>query len=90
MWVDSTLYEIYNRSLNLTKTNLVVLSACETNVGLLSNGDEIVGLSRAFIYAGTPSVVASLWRVNDESTQTLMEKFYKYRFNADSRGKAQV
>ncbi len=42
-------------------TNLVVLSACKTQKGKLSSGDEIVGMSRAFLYAGTPSVMASMW-----------------------------
>ncbi|MBI2986049.1 MAG: CHAT domain-containing protein [Deltaproteobacteria bacterium] len=59
------------------KANLVVLSACETGLGKLSTGDEIVGLTRAFIYAGTPSVVASLWKVEDSSTAYLMASFYK-------------
>jgi len=46
------------------KANLVVLSGCETGLGKLSTGDESVGLTRAFIYTGTPSVVASLWKVD--------------------------
>ncbi len=59
------------------KANLVVLSGCETGLGKLSTGDELVGLTRAFIYAGTPSVVASLWKVDDSSTASLMGSFYK-------------
>ncbi len=59
------------------KANLIVLSACETGLGKLSSGDELVGLTRAFIYAGTPSVVASLWNVEDSSTAALMASFYK-------------
>ncbi|MBI2986048.1 MAG: CHAT domain-containing protein [Deltaproteobacteria bacterium] len=59
------------------KASLVVLSACETGLGKLSTGDELVGLTRAFIYAGTPSVVASLWKVEDSSTAALMASFYK-------------
>jgi CHAT domain-containing protein len=59
------------------KANLVVLSGCETGLGKLSTGDELVGLTRAFIYAGTPSVVASLWKVDDSSTAHLMSSFYK-------------
>jgi CHAT domain-containing protein len=59
------------------KANLVVLSGCETGLGKLSTGDELVGLTRAFIYAGTPSVVASLWSVDDSSTAHLMASFYK-------------
>jgi CHAT domain-containing protein len=59
------------------KASLVVLSACETGLGKLSSGDELVGLTRAFIYAGTPSVIASLWNVEDSSTAQVMASFYK-------------
>jgi CHAT domain-containing protein len=59
------------------KANLVVLSGCDTALGKLSTGDELVGLTRAFIYAGTPSVVASLWSVDDSSTAQLMSRFYR-------------
>jgi CHAT domain-containing protein len=68
--------EIYN--LNLTRTALVVLSACRTELGAHSQGDNIVGLNRAFIYAGTPTVIASLWAVNDKPTSVLMRAFYKH------------
>jgi hypothetical protein len=56
----------------------VVLSACETQVGTLSIGDDVVGLTRAFFFAGTPSVIASLWPVDDQSTSLLMERFYTH------------
>jgi len=69
-------YEIYQRGLNLNNASLVVLSACKTNVGSMSSGDEIVGLSRAFMFAGASTIVSSLWSVDDESTQILMEHFY--------------
>src|SRR5215813_12149893 len=59
------------------KANLVVLSGCDTALGKLSTGDELVGLTRAFIYAGTPSVMASLWSVDDSSTAQLMASFYR-------------
>lgn len=59
------------------KANLVVLSACETGLGKLSTGDELVGLTRAFIYAGAPSVIASLWKVEDDTTAALMASFYR-------------
>ena len=69
-------HEIYG--LDLTEnTNLVVLSACQSQVGTISNGDEIISLHRAFMYAGTPSIVASLWNVDDEATSILMEYFYR-------------
>jgi tetratricopeptide (TPR) repeat protein len=70
-------HDIY--ALDLTKaTNLVALSACQTQLGELSRGDEIVGLNRAFLYAGTPSVIATLWSVQDDSTALLMERFYTH------------
>lgn len=54
-----------------------VLSVRETGLGKLSSGDELAGLIRAFIYVGTPSVVASLWKVDDSSTAHLMSNFYR-------------
>lgn len=62
--------------LNLS-ASLVVLNACETELGSLSRGDELVGLSRSFIYAGSPTVITTLWNVNDKSSFFLMKKFYK-------------
>jgi CHAT domain-containing protein len=69
-------HEVYG--LNLAKANLVVLSACETQLGTLSRGDDVVGLTRAFVYAGAPTVVASLWKVDDRATATLMRSFYQH------------
>jgi CHAT domain-containing protein len=57
------------------QADLVVLSACQTGLGKLS-GDGVLGLGRAFLYAGTPRVVVSLWSVPDEPTALLMERFY--------------
>lgn len=69
-------HEVYE--LSLTHADLVVLSACETNLGQRSRGDDIIGLTRSFIYAGTPSVIATLWKVNDYATKELMVAFYKH------------
>jgi CHAT domain-containing protein/Tfp pilus assembly protein PilF len=66
-------YEVYNLRLN---AELVVLSACQTALGEDIRGEGLVGLTRAFMYAGTPRVVASLWRVPDGATAALMERFY--------------
>ena len=53
------------------------MSACKTALGLSSTGTEIMGLNRAFLYAGSPSVVATLWNIEDKSTAVFMETFYK-------------
>jgi len=71
-----TVSEIYG--LDLAGTDLVTLSACETAMGKLALGDEIVALSDAFLYAGTPSVLATLWCVDDRSTALLMKRYYTY------------
>ena len=55
---------------------MVVLSACQTALGKITSGDEIIGLTRAFIYAGTSSVVATLWSVSDRVSYELMGEFY--------------
>jgi CHAT domain-containing protein len=70
-------HDIYGLDLT-SATNLVVLSACQTQMGFLSKGDEVVSLNRAFLYAGTPSVMASLWSVDDKVTGLLMERFYTH------------
>ena len=57
--------------------DLVVLSACETGKGKIVKGEGIVGLTRAFMFAGSPRVICSLWKVNDEATRALMTKFYE-------------
>jgi len=69
-------HEIYG--LKLKKTNLVVLSAYQTQLGNPSRRDDIVSLNRAFIYAGAPTVVASLWSVKEEQTGALMYSFLKH------------
>ena len=69
-----TAREIFGTRLN---TELVTLSACETGLNERSPGDELIGLTRAFIYAGAPSVVVSLWSVNALSTKELMLEFYR-------------
>lgn len=59
------------------EADLVTLSACETGLSRITRGDELVGLARAFIYAGTPSVLVSLWKVDELSTRLLMEHLYR-------------
>ena len=73
------LHDIYN--LNLP-AELVVLSACQTGLGKEIRGEGLVGLTRGFMYAGSPRVVTSLWNVSDEGTAALMQKFYHSMFRA--------
>ena len=66
--------EIYGLTL---ASSLVVVSACETALGQVSAGDEVIGLTRAFIYAGAPTVVTTLWKVDDRASFRLMDAFYR-------------
>ena len=85
-------YEIFNLRLN---ADLVVLSACETGLGKATKGEGIVGMTQAFLYAGTPSVAVSLWKVQDRFTSDLMVRLYRHLNNprlnkADALRQAQL
>jgi len=67
------LADIYNLR---APVDLVVLSACSTALGKEVRGEGLVGLTRGFMYAGASTVVASLWKVDDEATAELMKRFY--------------
>jgi CHAT domain-containing protein len=65
--------------------DLVTLSACETALGRLTSGDDVVGFVRGFLYAGANTIIASLWSVDDEATAVLMKYFYEGRGRTDAR-----
>ena len=67
--------EIFNLRMN---PSLVMLSACETGLGKEKRGEGVIGLTRAFMYAGAPTVGVTLWSVADKSTADLMTDFYKH------------
>jgi CHAT domain-containing protein len=74
--------------LDLRRASLVVLSACDTGVGTIDASDDITSLNRAFLYAGTPTVLASLIEVDDEATGVLMIAFYEALQQGDSKAEA--
>jgi len=78
-------YEVFNLKLN---ADLVVLSACETGLGKEVKGEGLIGLTHAFFYAGTPSVLVSLWKVQDRSTADLMVNFYQQLDRAQNKTEA--
>ncbi len=79
-----TMSEIFDLDIN---AGLVTLGACSSGMSRIKSGDELMGFPRAFIYAGVPSIVATLWNVNDEATAVLMTFFYK---NLKIQDKAQA
>jgi tetratricopeptide (TPR) repeat protein len=80
-----TAREILDMRLN---TELVTLSACQTGLNRRSPGDELIGLTRAFLYAGAPSVIVSLWSVNARSTYDIMLEFYTQLKNGSDKATA--
>jgi LPXTG-motif cell wall-anchored protein len=75
--LENNLLQAYEISQMRFQANLVVLSACETGFGRFEQGNGTASLARAFMYAGLPALVVSLWQVNDASTAFIMEQFYR-------------
>ena len=67
------LYDLYNLKLS---ADLVVLSACQTALGTEIRGEGLIGLTRGFMYAGAPRVIASLWQIDDRASAEFMKRFY--------------
>jgi CHAT domain-containing protein/tetratricopeptide (TPR) repeat protein len=74
--------------LDLAGTSLVVLSACETGLGVTEGGNGVLGLRQAFLLAGASTVIASIWKVADEVTTDLMDEFYRRLLAGESRSGA--
>ena len=74
---DGILYADEIAKMNLSEVDLLVLSACQSGLGLIVSSEGVFGLQRGFKKAGVNSIVMSLWRVNDDATRILMTEFYK-------------
>ncbi len=85
---DGVLTALETASLNLQGTKLVVLSACETGLGEVANGEGVYGLRRSLVMAGAETQIISLWQVDDFGTKDLMVGYYEGIYKGEARGEA--
>ncbi|MBA3242699.1 MAG: CHAT domain-containing protein, partial [Acidobacteria bacterium] len=85
---DGILTALEAAGLDLWGTRLVVLSACETGLGEVKNGEGVYGLRRALVLAGSETQLMSLWQVSDAGTRDLMTAYYARLENGDGRTEA--
>jgi CHAT domain-containing protein/tetratricopeptide (TPR) repeat protein len=78
--------EIY--SLNMDSCRMIVISACETGRGELVHNEGVMSFARAFLYAGCPSTINTLWKADDHSTAVIVKLFYKYLEQGESKSRA--
>lgn len=78
-------YELYSLSLN---ADMAVLSSCNSGYGKLQQGEGVMSMARAFLYAGVPGIVMSQWSINDKSSKKIMSYFYEYLNNGLSKARA--
>jgi CHAT domain-containing protein/Tfp pilus assembly protein PilF len=85
---DGILTALEMAGLDLSGTQLVVLSACDTGLGTVANGEGVYGLRRAVVMAGAEAQLTSLWKVSDEVTRKLMESYYRRLIAGEGRSEA--
>ncbi len=85
---DGILTSLEVSGLNLVGTDLVVLSACQTGVGEVKNGEGVFGLRRSFQHAGARSIAMSMWDIPDRETVELMDDFYREWLSGESKSRA--
>lgn len=86
-FVDEPLYLRDLQSMRLS-AHLVVLSACDAGIGDVRQGEGIMSLARGFAYSGVPSVVSTLWKINEHTTHRLLDRFYSYLAEGKSKDQA--